>query len=173
MCGIAGLWAPGLDGPERLARVNDMIERLRHRGPSGAALWDGDGLALGLARLAIVAPNQPARIATDERGALHAVINGEVYNHSILRAELLAKGHDVPAGPDTAVIPHLYEEQGPAFPEALDGMFAVALWDGAARRLVLARDRAGEKPLFLAASAGMLAFASEVSALLALPWVSA
>ena len=78
MCGIAGLWAPRLDGPERLARVNDMVERLRHRGPSGAALWDGDGLALGLARLAIVAPNQPARVATDERGAVHAVINGEV-----------------------------------------------------------------------------------------------
>ena len=173
MCGIAGLWAPRLDGPERLARVNEMVERLRHRGPSGAALWDGDGIALGLARLAIVAPNQPARVATDERGAIHAVINGEVYNHAILRAELLAKGHDVPEGPDTAVIPHLYEEQGPAFPVSLEGMFAVAIWDGTARRLLLARDRAGEKPLFVATAPGMIAFASEVAALLALPWVSA
>ncbi|MEO5616286.1 MAG: asparagine synthetase B, partial [Candidatus Eisenbacteria bacterium] len=172
MCGIAGLWAPRLDGPERLAHVSEMISRLRHRGPSGEALWDGDGLALGLARLAIVAPNQPARVATDERGTLRAVINGEVYNHAEVLAGLRARGHQVPDGPDTAVIPHLYEERGAEFPRALDGMFAVALWDGAARQLVLARDRAGEKPLFVAAAEDRLAFASEPAALLVLPWVS-
>ncbi len=172
MCGIAGIVAPRLDGPERLALVSAMVARLRHRGPSGEALWDGDGVSLGLARLAIVAPNQPARVATDERGVVRAVINGEVYNHAALLSGLRARGHEVPDGPDTAVIPHLYEERGADFPLALDGMFAVALWDGAAGRLVLARDRAGEKPLFVAASGERFAFASEPAALLALPWVS-
>jgi asparagine synthase (glutamine-hydrolysing) len=172
MCGIAGLLAPRLDGPERLARVEAMVECLRHRGPSGVALWDGDGLALGLARLAIVAPNQPARVATNERSTVHAVVNGEVYNHDELLAELRGRGHEVPDGPDTAVIPHLYEEVGGAFPRRLDGMFAVGIWDEEARRLTLARDRAGEKPLFVAESDDEFAFASEPAALLTLPWVS-
>jgi len=172
MCGIAGLWAPRLEGAERLALVEAMVARLRHRGPSGEALWDGDGCALGLARLAIVAPNQAARAAADETGSIHAVVNGEVYNHAELLRGLRSRGHEVPDGPDTAVVPHLYEELGPEFPRLLDGMFAVALWDGPNRRLVLARDRAGEKPLYLAAVADRFAFASEPAALLALPWVS-
>lgn len=172
MCGIAGLWAPRLEGPERLALVGEMVERLRHRGPSGVALWDGDGLALGLARLAIVAPNQPARVAMNERATIHAVVNGEVYNHDELIAELRGRGHEVPDGPDTAVIPHLYEEHAGLFPRRLDGMFAVALWDVDARRLTLARDRAGEKPLFVAESDYGFAFASEPAALLALPWIA-
>jgi asparagine synthase (glutamine-hydrolysing) len=172
MCGIAGLLAPRLDPAERLARVGDMVARLRHRGPSGEALWDGGEAALGLARLAIVAPNQPARVASNESGTVHAVINGEVYNHAALRAELRGRGHQVPDGPDTAVIPHLYEERGADFPLALEGMFAVALWDHEAGRLVLARDRAGEKPLFVAEAPDRFGFASEPSALLSLPWVS-
>ncbi len=172
MCGIVGLLAPRLQGPERLALVEAMVERVRHRGPSGIALWDGDGLSLGLARLAIVAPNQPARVATNERATVHAVVNGEVYNHDELLAELRGRGHEVPDGPDTAVIPHLYEELGGAFPRRLDGMFATAIWDAEARRLTLARDRAGEKPLFVAESGEGFAFASEPAALLALPWIS-
>src|SRR5262249_39508064 len=84
---------------------------------------------------------------------------------------LLGRGHDFLPGPDTALLPHLYEERGADFPEALDGMFAIALWDRRARTLVLARDRAGEKPLFVAASGRRFAFASEPAALLPLPWV--
>ena len=172
MCGIAGLWAPGLEEPERLAFVGEMIERLRHRGPNGAAFWSGDGLALGLARLAIVGPREPVRVAVNERGTIHSVVNGEVYNHGEILAELRACGHDVPDRPDTAVIPHLHEECGAEFPLRLDGMFAVALWDAEAHRLTLARDRAGEKPLFIAASHRGFAFASEPAALLALPWIA-
>lgn len=172
MCGIVGLWAPRLDPSRRLALVREMLDRVRHRGPSGVAFWSGDGLELGLARLAIVGPGQPAHVAVNERGTIHAVVNGEVYNHGELLGELRARGHDVPDEPDTAVIPHLYEESGAAFPNRIDGMFAVALWDAEARRLTLARDRAGEKPLFIAESSHGMAFASEAAALLALPWVS-
>ena len=172
MCGIAGLWAPQLDPHERAALVAEMVERLRHRGPSGTAVWNGEGIALGIARLAIVARHAPASVLTNEDASLHAVVNGEVYNHDHLRHGLRKRGHDVATGPDTAVIPHLYEEDGARFPARLDGMFAVALWDQPARRLTLARDRAGEKPLFVARHARGVAFASEPGALMALPWIS-
>ena len=172
MCGIAGLWAPRLDPHERLALVGRMVERLRHRGPSGSAVWNGDGIALGIARLAIVARRAPASILTNEDGRLRAVVNGEVYNHHALRDALRGRGHEVDDGPDTAVIPHLLEEDGDRFPVRVDGMFAAAVWDQRARRLTLARDRAGEKPLFIATDPRGLAFASEPGALTVLPWVS-
>jgi asparagine synthase (glutamine-hydrolysing) len=172
MCGIAGLWAPGLPPDERHALVEAMLERLVHRGPDGLAAWDGEGITLGLARLAIVAPHLPARVITSEDGGTHAVVNGEIYNEQALRAWLRARGHDAAHGPDTIVVAHLYEEVGAAFPERLDGMFAAAVWDARRRKLVLARDRAGEKPLFIASAPGRFAFASEPAALLELPWVS-
>lgn len=172
MCGIAGLWAPRLDPHERMALVAQMVDQLRHRGPSGSAVWGGDGIALGIARLAIVARHAPASVLTNEDASVHAVVNGEVYNHETLRHGLRNRGHDVASGPDTAVIPHLYEEDGPRFPLRLDGMFAVAIWDQSARRLTLARDRAGEKPLFVGADSHGIAFASEPGALMPLPWVS-
>ncbi|MBI1795702.1 MAG: asparagine synthase (glutamine-hydrolyzing) [Candidatus Eisenbacteria bacterium] len=172
MCGIAGLWAPRMDRHERIAHVTAMVERLRHRGPSGLAVWDGDEITLGIARLAIVARHSPASVLENETGSLRAVVNGEVYNHVAIVRELAARGHDLGTTLDTAVIPHLYEERGARFPMALDGMFAVALWDADARRLTLARDRAGEKPLFHARTAEGFAFASEPGALQALPWIS-
>jgi asparagine synthase (glutamine-hydrolysing) len=172
MCGIAGLWAPRIDPVERLGLVARMVERLRHRGPSGTAVWEGDGVALGIARLAIVARHAPASVLANEDDTLRTVVNGEIYNHAELRLGLRKRGHDVASGPDTAVIPHLYEEDGARFPVQLDGQFAVALWDRRALRLTLARDRAGEKPLFYARHARGVAFASEPAALAALPWVS-
>ena len=171
MCGIAGLWAPRLDPAERLSLVTAMVERLRHRGPSGTAAWDGEGMTLGIARLAIVARHTPAAVLTSESDTLRAVVNGEIYNHDALRSGLRRNGHDVAGGPDTAVIPHLYEEDGARFPVRLDGQFAVALWDRRERRLTLARDRAGEKPLFVARHPRGIAFASEPAALMALPWL--
>lgn len=172
MCGIAGLVAPDLSPEERLRLVRGMVARLRHRGPSGDAVWDDGECALGIARLAIVAPNQPASVLANERGDIRGVVNGEFYNHQSLLRELRARGHSIADGPDTALLPHLYEERGAAFPEAIDGMFAVALWDQGSRTLVLARDRAGEKPLFIARVPGRFAFASEPGALVALPWVA-
>ncbi len=172
MCGIAGLVAPDLSAQERLELVRGMVARLRHRGPSGEASWDDGHCALGIARLAIVAPNQPARVFDNERGDILCVVNGELYNHHSLLLDLRKRGHVIPDGPDTALLPQLYEERGEHFPEALDGMFAVALWDRRNRTLTLARDRAGEKPLFIAHSQGRFAFASEPGALVALPWIS-
>src|SRR5215831_21335085 len=161
MCGIAGLVASDLAGTERLELVRGMVARLRHRGPSGEALWDSGDCSLGIARLAIVAPREPARVLESESGDVVGVANGELYNHRALERDLLARGHRFRPGPDTALLPHLYEERGQDFPEALDGMFAVALWDRTTRALTVARDRAGEKPLFVSASAGRFAFASE------------
>ncbi|MGH7729752.1 MAG: asparagine synthase (glutamine-hydrolyzing), partial [Candidatus Eiseniibacteriota bacterium] len=172
MCGIAGLWAPGIDPDTRSALVARMVERLRHRGPSGTAVWEGEGIALGIARLAIVARHAPASVLSNEDGTLRAVVNGEIYNHAALRLALRGRGHDVAGGPDTAVIPHLYEDDGARLPVRLDGQFAVALWDRRALRLTLVRDRAGEKPLFVARHARGVAFASEPAALAALPWIS-
>src|SRR5689334_16749618 len=172
MCGIAGLVAPDLDPTERLEHVRTMVAHMRHRGPSGEALWDGGACALGLARLAIVAPREAARTLESETGDLVAVANGELYNHRDLERDLRSRGHVLRGGPDTDLLPHLFEERGADFPEALDGMFAVALWDRTTHTLTLARDRAGEKPLFVAHAPGRFAFASEAGALALLPWVS-
>ncbi len=172
MCGIAGLVAPDLSPPERLELVRAMVHRLRHRGPSGEALWDGGEFAMGIARLAIVAPNQPARVLENETGDIVGVANGELYNHRALEHELLSRGHAFTPGPDTLLLPHLFEERNHDFPLALDGMFAIAIWDRTTRTLTLARDRAGEKPLFVSAHGRRFAFASEPGALLALPWIS-
>ena len=172
MCGIAGLVAPDLLPQDRLSLVRGMVQRLRHRGPSGSASWDDGECALGIARLAIVAPNQPARVLENQRGDVFAVVNGEFYNHQLLLRQLRDRGHVIENGPDTALLPQLYEEHGERFPETLDGMFAVGLWDRRDHSLTLARDRAGEKPLFYTHSAGRFAFASEPGALVALPWIS-
>jgi asparagine synthase (glutamine-hydrolysing) len=172
MCGIAGLVAPDLSAPERLDFVRAMVARLRHRGPSGEAMWDGGECALGIARLAIVAPRDPVRVLESETGDIVGVANGEIYNHVQLERELRGRGHDFLPGPDTALLPHLFEERSQDFAEALDGRFAVAMWDRSSRTLTLARDRAGEKPLFVASHGRRFAFASEPGALLMLPWIS-
>ena len=111
MCGIAGLVAPDLSPPERLELVRTMVRRLRHRGPSGEALWDGGECALGIARLAIVAPDAPARVLQNKTGDIVGVANGELYNHRALEQELLGRGHQFQPGPDTALLPHLFEER--------------------------------------------------------------
>lgn len=170
MCGIAGLWAPRIDSAERTELVTRMLERLRHRGPNGSAVWNDSEVSLGLMRLAIVAPDEPTAVASNEMGRIHSVANGEIYNHGELRLELRGRGHSVGGGADTATVPHLYEEAGTSFPLRMDGQFAVAVWDSTRRRLVLARDRVGEKPLFTFMSSDGFAFASEPGALAALPW---
>ena len=127
MCGIAGLIAPDLAAHERLDLVRAMVSRMRHRGPSGEAVWDGGECALGIARLAIVAPREPARVLESETGDVVGVANGEIYNHRELERGLRDRGHDVVDGPDTNLLPHLFEERGADLAEALDGMFAIAM----------------------------------------------
>ena len=125
---------------------------------------------LGHQRLQVLDPELGYQPVANEGGDVVAVFNGELYNFPELRADLAGRGHEVRGRGDTPVIPHLYEEYGPAFVERLDGMFAIALWDAPRRRLVLARDRLGKKPLvWTRLPDGTLAFASELKAFHALP----
>jgi asparagine synthase (glutamine-hydrolysing) len=166
MCGIYGeVAAPGSSGgTEVLAR---MAESLAHRGPDdGNSVRLGAG-AIGCRRLAIIDVPGGRQPLSNEQGDVIAVCNGEIYNHARLRRDLEARGHAFKTRSDAEVIPHLYEESGPNLVEALDGMFALAVWDARRGRLLLARDRLGEKPLYHAASDGAFLFASEPKALLA------
>ncbi len=170
MCGIAGkLWFDATrPGAEDTVRA--MLSALVHRGPDDEGLSTHGPLSLGQRRLAIVdlspAGRQPM-FSADGRVAL--VVNGEIYNHQELRASLSAKGHQFSSRCDSEVLLPLYREywesEGPHFVDRLDGMFAFALWDVEAQRLVLGRDRVGQKPLVYAAAANGLSFASEFSAL--------
>ena len=171
MCGIAGVAGhPGID-PARRAIVERMTATLVHRGPDGQGHAARDGCDLGFRRLAIVDVAATATPFGSEDGAVWSVCNGEIYNDGELRERLEARGHRLGTRTDTEVIPHLYEEHGPDFVRHLDGMFALALWDERRRVLVLARDRAGEKPLFYARVGDELVFASELRAMLVHPGV--
>ena len=147
-----------------------MNAALVHRGPDDGSVVALGACALGHRRLRVIDLETGGQPAWDEAGRVAAVMNGELYEFARLRERLAAAGHEVPGHGDTAVLPHLYEEHGPAFAAELHGMFAVALWDADRRRLVLARDRVGKKPLLWAElSDGSFAFASELKALLRLP----
>jgi asparagine synthase (glutamine-hydrolysing) len=165
MCGIAGIHAPGVEADPRV--VAAMTARLTHRGPDGDGYYDAPGIALGMRRLAIIDPAGGHQPLYNEDRDVVAVFNGELYNHAELRRGLEARGHRLNSGSDGEILPHLFEEEGPGFVERLNGIFAVALWDGRESCLHLFRDRFGVKPLYYARSGGRLAFASEIKALLA------
>ena len=171
MCGICGVVAPR-DGADRVV-LERMSATLRHRGPDDHGVHVDREAGLAARRLSIIDLAHGHQPVSTEDGAVTVVQNGEIYNHAALRAELEAAGHRFASDhSDTEVIAHLYEEHGLAFAERLRGMFAVAVWDARARRLVLARDRFGIKPLFWAQVADGLAFASELRALEAHPALS-
>ena len=163
MCGICGIAVSngGVD-PARLAA---MSATLVHRGPdSDGTLVDGPA-GLAARRLAIIDLQTGDQPIANEDGTVHVVQNGEIYNYPELRGELERAGHRFSTTGDTEVIVHLYEQHGDAFAERLRGMFAIAIWDSRSRRLVLARDRYGIKPLYFRAGEGGLEFASELRAL--------
>jgi asparagine synthase (glutamine-hydrolysing) len=172
VCGICGLIS--LDGAtppdaDALARMN---ESLVHRGPDSDGIVVDGPAGLAARRLSIIdlaGGDQP--IANEDR-TVHVVQNGEIYNYRALRAELEQRGHAFSTHGDTEVLVHLYEERGPSFVEELRGMFAVALWDSRRRRLLLARDRFGIKPLYYRRAEGLLSFGSELKALLRQPGFS-
>src|SRR5438067_1933939 len=149
-----------------------MATTLAHRGPDGDGAAIAGHAALGCRRLAIIDVAGGAQPLRNETGDVIAVCNGEIYNSAKLRAALEARGHRFRTRSDAEVLPHLYEEHGVDFVNALDGMFGLALWDARRGRLILARDRLGEKPLYYAATADGFFFASEPKALLATGAVS-
>ncbi|MET8338514.1 asparagine synthase (glutamine-hydrolyzing) [Streptosporangium canum] len=142
-----------------------MCETIAHRGPDGSGLHVEPSAVLGMRRLAVVDMAGGDQPVYSEDGTIVAVFNGEIYNFAELRAELLARGHRLTANGDSECLVHLYEEHGDAFVHRLRGMFAFALWDGRGRRLLLARDRVGKKPLYWGMRSGSLRFASELKAL--------
>jgi asparagine synthase (glutamine-hydrolysing) len=164
MCGICGLVS--LDGSAVDATpLGAMNEALRHRGPdSEGSLVDGP-VALAARRLSIIDLEGGDQPLGNEDGSVQVVQNGEIYNYRELRAALERRGHRFSTQSDTEVLVHLYEDLGPSFVRELRGMFAIALWDSGGRRLVLARDRFGIKPLYYRADHGLLSFASELKAL--------
>jgi asparagine synthase (glutamine-hydrolysing) len=166
VCGIAGLYSPaGTPNPEL---VDAMRGALLHRGPDDGSTDTFGRCVLGHQRLKVIDLDAGYQPVANETGDVVAVFNGEAYNFAALRAEL--RRHEIRGTGDTPILPHLYEESGPLFAERLDGMFALALWDAARERLVLARDRLGKKPLlYTRLPDGTLAFASELKALLRLP----
>ncbi len=143
-----------------------MTDAMRHRGPDDRGELLEPGIALGMRRLSIIDVEGGRQPSTNEDETVDAIQNGEIYNFRSLLAEL-GSTHRLSSRCDTEVIVHLYEEHGIAFPRHLAGMYAIAVWDRARRRLVLARDRLGIKPLYVAELADGLAFASEVKALVA------
>src|SRR5215203_951633 len=168
MCGIAGqfLYAAGSGAADR-DTLASLVTPLRHRGPDDQGLLLTGPLSLGHARLSIIdvaGGHQP--IFNEDRSAA-VVCNGEIYNHRELRRGLEERGHRFATRSDTEVIVHLWEELGPRCVEKLAGMFALAVADFGRRTLLLARDRIGKKPLFLADDGRRLGFASELKSLLA------
>jgi asparagine synthase (glutamine-hydrolysing) len=164
VCGICGLVA--LDGRQvDPAGLEEMSRALRHRGPDDAGQDVEGPVALAARRLSIIDLEHGHQPIRNEDGTIVVVQNGEIFNHDELRAELQAQGHRFATRCDTEVLVHAYEEHGPAFLELLRGMFALALWDTRRRRLLLARDAFGIKPLLWREAGGVLAFASELKAL--------
>lgn len=166
MCGIVGIVN---DEPERIGDrqlLQGMCDAITHRGPDAEGFFTGPQVGLGMRRLKVIDLATGTQPMTNETGAIQLVFNGEIYNFRQLRDRLLAKGHTFTTQSDTEVIVHLYEEHGEDFAQQLRGMFAIALWDGRTRTLILARDRLGKKPLYYARTTTGFVFASEIDALL-------
>jgi asparagine synthase (glutamine-hydrolysing) len=174
MCGITG-WAslnshtPPPEGAREL--LHSMCERMVHRGPDSEGSYVTSGVALGMRRLAIIDLVTGEQPAFNEDKSVTVVLNGEIYNYRELRTDIEKRGHTFRSASDTEVLPHLYEEYGDEMIRELNGMFAFALWDNRRRRLLIARDRFGEKPLYWGVFDKTLLFASEPKVLLAHPAV--
>jgi asparagine synthase (glutamine-hydrolysing) len=172
MCGIAGILHSG-GRPVARGELQSMADRLAHRGPDGEGFHLDRNLGFAHRRLAILDLTEAGRQPlSNEDGTVWVTYNGQLYDFAPTRAWLESRGHEFRSRTDTEVLVHLYEEKGDELLAGIDGMFAFALWDGRRRRLLLARDRLGIKPLYYVQQGESLAFGSELKALLALPWVS-
>jgi asparagine synthase (glutamine-hydrolysing) len=167
MCGIAGMSRRDR-APVDVEALGRMTAALVHRGPDEGGFHVEPGIGLGHRRLSIIDLHSGKQPLCNEDGTVWVSFNGEIFNYVELRAQLQAQGHVFKSRTDTEVLVHLYEERGLDFVQDLNGQFAIALWDARRRRLVLARDRVGIRPLFHATLPdGTLLFASEIKAILA------
>lgn len=171
MCGIAGFVSIHADQPPDPAVLGAMGDALAHRGPDADGFWTDPGVGLVHRRLAIIDLSGGGQPLGNEDGSVQVVFNGEIYNFQELRAGLEARGHRFRTHSDTEVLVHLYEDEGDRLVERLRGMFAFAIWDRPRRRLLLARDRLGIKPLYFHRTADRVVFGSELKAVLACPGV--
>ena len=174
MCGITG-WINlrKTNTPDTDAVLHQMCERIVHRGPNSEGIWADDTAALGMRRLSIIdlqTGDQP--VFSCDRSVV-VMMNGELYNYREVRAGLEEKGHRFTTKSDTEILPHLYEEYGEDLVDHLNGMYAFSLWDTSAKKLIIARDRFGEKPLYYGVFDGKLVWASEPKSILAHPAVNA
>lgn len=172
MCGITGLIDKSLSENALREALSQMIGTLVHRGPDSSGFFIQPGVGLAMQRLKIIDLETGDQPISNETGRIWVILNGEIYNYLELTASLEAKGHQFHTQSDTEVIAHLYEDLGETCFEHLRGMFAIAIIDTFENKMVLARDRFGMKPMFVAESGGRLAFASEIKALRTLPWLS-
>ena len=168
MCGIAGQVSVNHPDP---GLVRQMCDLLVHRGPDGSGFHHDGQAALGMRRLAIIDMAGSEQPVYNEDRTVVAVFNGEIYNFGELRDKLRQRGHRLTTGGDSECLVHLYEDYGDDLVHHLRGMFAFAIWDAAERRLLLARDRVGKKPLYWREDGTSLAFGSELKALVADPVV--
>ncbi|MEO7673088.1 MAG: asparagine synthase-related protein, partial [Pyrinomonadaceae bacterium] len=174
MCGITG-WV-NLDktkssGDHAEAILHSMCERIVHRGPDSEGLWLDDQVALGMRRLSIIDLKTGDQPVFSEDKSVIVMMNGELYNYREVRAELEKDGFKFVTQSDTEILPHLYQKFGDAFIDQINGMYAFSLWDSRKKKLIIARDRFGEKPLYHGIFDGKLIWASEPKAILAHPAV--
>jgi asparagine synthase (glutamine-hydrolysing) len=172
MCGICGIFEPGRKTAVDPTRIKAMADTLRHRGPDDEGCYTAPGIGLGFRRLSIIDVKGGHQPLSNEDGTVWIAFNGEIYNFEELNRRFLSSGHCFKTRSDTETIVHLYEELGEACFAELRGMFAIALWDGRRKRLVLARDRIGKKPLFYSWDGGRLVFGSEIKAMWAAGGIS-
>ncbi|MBI5643628.1 MAG: asparagine synthase (glutamine-hydrolyzing) [Deltaproteobacteria bacterium] len=166
MCGIAGIYNRALGPVELKGRIQRMTAALEHRGPDDSGIHIEDGIALGHRRLSIIDLETGSQPIFNEDRTMCIVYNGEVFNYRDLKADLMRKGHRFSTNSDTETILHAYEEWGERSVERLRGMFAFCIWDSKKKRLLLARDRFGIKPLFYSLYNGNFIFASEMKSIL-------
>ncbi len=166
MCGICGIYNVQSGEPVSTDLIGRMTCQISHRGPDDSGAFFDGNLGLGFARLSIIDLSGGHQPMSNETGDIWIVFNGEIWNYKTLRTELIAKGHQFRTNSDTETIVHAYEEYGVDCVARLHGMFGFAIWDGPRRCLLLARDRAGKKPLYYTRVNGDFLFASEIKSLL-------
>jgi asparagine synthase (glutamine-hydrolysing) len=163
MCGIAGMVQADHDGTVNETSIHRMCQAIVHRGPDDEGIFVKNGVGLGMRRLSIIDLSGGHQPVFNEDRSVWIVFNGEIYNFPELRNELLQRGHSFYTHTDTEVIVHLYEEMGADCVNKLRGMFAFALYDERRRKLLMARDRLGKKPLHYALQRDRLLFGSEIN----------